>query len=119
MAGYMPLHLPGEVITLTASGTITAGQAVVVSGSGTVAASAGASAAVVGHAATGVTSGQTVAVYGRGTVHEVLNTGGITAGARVDSAAAGVVASGAAGVNNIGIALTTALTGENVLYMEI
>ena len=37
MAGYMPLHLPGEVITLTASGTITAGQAVVVSGSGTVA----------------------------------------------------------------------------------
>ena len=57
MADYTPLFKPGREVTLTASATITAGQALVVSGQQTVAPSGGVSTAFVGIAATGLRFG--------------------------------------------------------------
>jgi hypothetical protein len=123
------MYLPGKAFTTSAGGTITAGQAVEVAGSGTVTATTGVSAKCVGHAATDAVSGARVLVFGRGTIHECVSTGAITAGDQVASAAAGAVASLAVAaaaatgdINNarsvLGIALTTA-AGNRVQYMEI
>jgi hypothetical protein len=48
MADYVPLYLPGNAVNSTASATITGGQAVYVSGSGTVANAAAAANIPVG-----------------------------------------------------------------------
>lgn len=119
MADYSPLFMPGDVITSTASATIVGGQVLIVSGNGTVGPATAASAAVVGVAATGAASGALVPFYGRGQVHVTTASGGITAGARVDAGAAGTVASAAAHVANIGVAMTTALDTALVTWMEI
>lgn len=116
---YSPLFLPGHEITLTASATITAGQVVEVSGPSTVAPSAAASTKVVGVAAFDAAANQDVTVFARGITHISTASGAITAGARVDAGAAGTVASGAAGVNNVGVALTTAADGAAVTWMEV
>ena len=118
MAEYEPLHKPGDEITVTASAAITGGQAVVVTGNWQVGPSSGASAAVVGHAAFDAASGQELKIFGRGQVHYVAASGAINAGARVDSAASGAVASASAGANNLGVALAAAADGY-VYYMEL
>lgn len=118
MPEYEPLHKPGDEITVTASANITGEQAVVVTGDWQVGPSSGASAAVVGHAAFDAATGQEVKIFGRGIVHRVPASGAISAGARVDSAANGAVASASAGNNNLGIALAAAADGY-VYYMEI
>ncbi len=118
MGEYEPLHKPGDEITVSASAAITGGQTVVVTGNWQVGPSAGASAAVVGTAAFDAASGAELKIFGRGQVHYVAASGAIAAGARVDSAASGAVASGSAGVNNVGIALAAAADGY-VYYMEI
>ncbi len=119
MADYAPLYMPGDVITGVASATITAGQVLVVSGNGTVGPAGADAANVVGVAATGAASGANFPFHGRGQVHTSTAAGGITAGARVNSGAAGTVASASAGTGNIGIALTTALDTATVTWMEI
>lgn len=130
MSDYLPIYLPGDTLTSSASATITGGQVLVVSGSGTVAPAGGSSAKAVGVAAFDAASGAQVTMYGRGPVHETTASGGITAGDQVVSAAAGKVstlaaASGtpdAAAVNSarsvIGIALTTAADTALVQWME-
>ena len=135
MADYSPLYVPGTTFTSTASATTVGGQALVVSGDGTVAPSSAASPKVVGHAAHGAAANAVVTVFGRGTVHECVSTGTITAGDQVTSAASGAVAalaaSAAAGGDAshidvaataarsvLGIALTTA-SGNRVTYMEV
>lgn len=118
MGDYAPLYMPGDVITGTASATITAGQVLVVSGNGTVGPAGADSNAVVGVAATGAASGALVTYHGRGQVHVSTASGGITAAARVNSAATGKVASATAGVGNIGIAMTTASDAASVTWME-
>lgn len=129
MADYSPIYLPGRAFTSTASATIVGGQALVVSGSGTVGPSAGASAKVVGVAAMDAASAATVTVFGRGTIHEGTASGAITAGDQLVSAATGAVstiaaASGAVAgdINNarsvIGVALTTASDTAKVQWME-
>jgi hypothetical protein len=119
MSDYAPLYMPGDAITGTTSAEVTGGQTLIVSGNGTVGPATAASDAVVGVAAHAAASGALVTYHGRGQVHVTTASGGITAGARVDAGAAGTVASGSAGVHNIGIALTTAVDTALCTWMEL
>ena len=116
MAEYLPLHLPGQCIMRSASAAITGGQLVSVSGSGTVAPSAAASASWLGVAAFDAVTGSQVTVHTGGT-QRLTAAGAIAAGALVESAAAGKVAThtnGTNDVNVVGLALTTATDGASV-----
>lgn len=119
MGAYEPQYLYNDVVSGTASATITGGQVLIVSGNGTVGPATAASPAVIGVAAFDTANGEEVSYFPRGKVHITTAAGAITAGARVDAGAAGTVASGTAGVNNIGIALTTAADTALVTWMEI
>lgn len=122
MADYVPLYLPGKVFTTTASAAITGGQAVKVSGSGTVATNAAASTYIIGTAAQdAAASGDKIQVFGRGTIHRLLAVGTVTAADLVEGAAGGGVATHTVGTNDarvFGIALTTA-TDALVEVMEL
>jgi hypothetical protein len=118
MADYAPLYMPGDAITAVTSAAVTAGQTLIVSGNGTVGPATADSNAYVGVAAFSAGSGANVTMHGRGQVHISTASGGITAGARVNTGAAGTVASAAAGVGNVGVALTTALDTALVTWME-
>lgn len=121
MADYLPLHKPGEAITRTTSGAVTAGQLVSVSGSGTVAASAAADVAWLGVAGFTAASGAPVTVYCGGTQRLVAGTGGVTAGTHVHAGAAGTVVTHTDGTNDyeiVGIALTTA-TATNLVEIQM
>lgn len=116
MAEYLPLYKPGQSVTLKASATITGGQVVVVSGSGTVAASSGVSPAVVGVAAFDAATNDNVTIHVGG-VQVCTASGTVTAGNTVDAAASGAVATHTNGTNDfniVGVALTTATTGNPV-----
>lgn len=119
MAEYTPVLPPANAYTLTTNGAVTAGRAIAVSGNGVVAHAGAASAAVIGVAAFDAASGAQVTVHLRGPVHEATASGAITAGDRVNAAAAGVVATGVAAFTNIGIALTTAADGALVRYVGL
>jgi len=97
----------------TASETIAADQLLAVSGSGTLGVAGAASAAVVGIALASAASTAPVQALMFGPVVTVINSGGVTAGAKVVSAAAGQVAT--IGANTfekiVGTALDTATTG--------
>lgn len=121
MADYVPLYLPGKAVNSTASATITGGQVVYVSGSGTVAPATAAANIPVGVAAQDAASGAYVGYFARGTVHRLTASGTVTAGDLVE-AAAGAVATHTVGTNDgrvFGIALTTATTGNSVEIMEV
>lgn len=122
MSDYVPLYLPGQAITSTTSGSVTGGQPVYVSGSGTVANSGAAANIPVGVAAFDAASGEKVTFFGRGTVHRLTASGTVTAGDTVEAAAAGAVATHTVGTNDariFGVALTTATTGNPVEIMEV
>lgn len=119
MANYEPNFLYSDQITGTASATIVGGQVLIVSGNGTVGPATADSNAVVGVAAHDAASGTQISYFPRGKSHVTTASGGITAAARVNSGAAGTVASAAAAVGNIGIALTTAADTAAVEWMEI
>lgn len=120
MADYLPLFKPGQAITRQASAAITGGQVVVVTGSGTVGPSAGASAAFVGVAAFDVASGGDVTIFSGG-VQRPLASGAITAGDIVITAANGrVITNAAPGAGQqVGIALSTAADGVAVDVMFV
>lgn len=115
MSDYSPLYRPGQTITRQASAAVTGGQMVVVSGSGTVAASAGASAAWLGVAAFDAAAGDHVSIEREG-VQRPIASGAITAGDIVVTAAAGKVVTNAApgAGQQVGIALSTAADGQTV-----
>lgn len=123
MADYVPLYLPGQAFTATASAAITGGKAVKVSGDGTVATNAAASTYIIGVAAFDVAaSGDKVTVFARGTIHRLTASGTVTAGNTVEGAAAGAVAAHTEGTNDariFGVALTTASDGNTVEVMEV
>lgn len=116
MAEYSPLHIPGKAFTRQASAAITGGQLVRVSGSGTVAPTSAASADWLGVAGFDAGNGDDVTVYSEG-VQRLVASGSITAGALVEGAAAGAVASHTNGTNDfnvVGVALTTVTNGQLV-----
>jgi hypothetical protein len=101
---YMPVFVPGRIVTLTTSGLVAAGDALVVSGNGTVAKAGAGAVNVIGVAAQDTASGSKVTVYGRGTVHESVNEGGVTAGDQlVSSGVAGKQVKTAAVINITGV----------------
>lgn len=116
MADYAPIYTPGNAITLTTSAAVLGGDLLVVSGTGTVAKCTVATHQWVGVAAQDAASGARVAVFAGG-VQELTATGAITAGQLVEPAAAGSVAAhtnGTNDVNAVGVALTSATTGNKV-----
>lgn len=123
MADYVPLYLPGEAFTATASAAITGGKAVYVSGDGTVATATTAANLIIGIAAFDVAaSGDKVTVFSRGTIHRLTAAGAITAGQVVEAAAAGAVATHTQGTNDVrvfGVALTTAADTALAEIMEL
>ena len=117
MAEYLPILTPGAMGSKTASATITGGQVLIVSGSGTVAPSSAASSAVLGVAGHDAASGTRVMYYTAGE-HESTAVGAITAGQTLAAAAGGGVAPLGAGTIDqmIGIATTTAANGAKVRW---
>ncbi len=125
MADYLPLFKPGGSLPYTASAAITGGQVLVVSGSGTVAPSAGASVAVVGVAGHDAANGDRVTIH-RGGVQRSIAAAAVVAGDQLVSAAAGQVtpvapvaatvaaADVVATRQIIGLALTAAAAGAAV-----
>lgn len=114
MADYTPIFKPGQEITRNVSADVTGGQVVVVSGNDTVAPSSGANAAWIGVARFDAKTGDAVTVISGG-VQELNASGGIAAGARVITAAAGAVADIAAGTDYsqiVGVALAAAANGK-------
>lgn len=86
MADYVPVYLPGEVMSGSASASITGGQLLEVTGSDQVGPTATLqSQKIIGVAAKDVLSGERVPFYGRGVVHESLADGTVTAGDLVGS----------------------------------
>lgn len=120
MADYTPLQTANLLpITSTASASITGGQLVEVSGSGSVGPAAADSVKAVGVAAHDAANGGRVTVHPlAGVVHEfVAGTGGVTAGQAVKAGTAAnevlPLAGGALGMQT-GVALTTAAAGSKV-----
>ncbi|QJU52937.1 DUF2190 family protein [Herbiconiux sp. KACC 21604] len=116
MADYTPLHEPGKAFTRQASAAITGGQLVVVSGSGTVAPASAATHSWLGVAAFDAGNGDLVTIYDEG-VQRLTASGAITAGALVEAATGGKVASHTNGTNDfnvVGLALSTAADGALV-----
>lgn len=115
MAEYLPIHTPGQAITLKASGSITGGRVVAVSGSGTVATAGADSTAWVGVAGFDAALNDNVTIHCGGT-QECVASGAITAGDAIECAAAGAVATAASATaaTTVGIALTTAADGAKV-----
>lgn len=116
MAEYLPLYKPGKEITRAASASITGGQLVIVSGSGTVAPASAATHLWVGVAAFDAASGDNVTVFSEG-VQRLTASGAITAGQLVEAAASGAVAAHTNGTNDfnvVGLALTSATNGQLV-----
>jgi hypothetical protein len=115
VADYTPVHvLAGGPFTSQASGTITGGDAVEVSGVNTVGAAAAGSLKVVGIAGHDAVLGQKVTVFPLDAVHETLaGVGGVTAGNPLKvGATAGKLILWATGTDSaaafLGIALNTA-----------
>jgi hypothetical protein len=109
MAERLPVYKPGQALTLKASATITGGQLLAISGSGTVAPAGAASTAVVGVAAFDAVTNDNVTVYAGGVI-ECTASGAVTAATPLIAGAAGTVVASAtppAG-QQVGIALTTA-----------
>ena len=132
MADYTPKFLPGQAITLQASGTLSGGDLLVVSGSGTVA-KAGADAAqnYVGVAGHDAVSGQKLTVFANKPVHQSIADGAVTAGDLLTTTAtanrqvkkAAAVTTPTAGDVNVsraivGLALTTAADNATVVWMQ-
>lgn len=112
MSDYTPVFTNGAIpFTSQASGTVTGGDCVIVSGTGTVAGS-GAAGIAIGVAAHDAVSGQKVTVWPLRCVHETLaGVGGVTAGNRlkVGATPGKLINDAAASVGvTIGDALTTA-----------
>lgn len=119
MIGAMPAEFDANTNLqqkmIKASADITKGQVVVVSGDMAVAPSSAASAAVIGVAMFDAKTNEPVSVETEG-LFSLTASGAITAGAQVESAAGGKVATKGGTVTKvIGIALNTASNGGEVL----
>jgi len=118
MIGAMPAEFDANTNLqqkiLKASADVKKGQVVVISGDMTVAPSTEASASVLGVAMFDAKAGEPVSVETEG-LFRLTASGAITAGAQVESAADGKVATKGDTVTKvIGIALNTASNGEEV-----
>jgi hypothetical protein len=119
MADYAPKFLYAEQVSSTASATITGGQLLVVSGSGTVAPAGADAANVIGVASFDAATNARVGYNPRGMVHVTTTAGAVTAGNNAFSAAAGTVDDTGTAANKVGVFLTSAGSGEKAEWMEL
>lgn len=110
MSEYIPVFMPGQAVTFTASEAVKAGQLVEVSGAYQVKPAVAASVKVVGVAGRDTAAGGRTVVY-TGGVQKVTAEGAVNAGDRVAAAAGGKVKTSTTAV--VGVALTAA-TGQPV-----
>lgn len=101
---YLPVFQPGAAVTFTAGEAVTAGQLVEVSGNYLIKPATAKSTKVVGVVAETVKAGERVTVFSGG-VQRVEVDGAVTAGARVEAAAAGKAAVADSG-DGIGLVLS-------------
>lgn len=115
MADYIPKFAPGDAVTFTASADVIGGRVVEVSGNRTVAPGTAASTKAVGVAARDAKANEQVLVYlPNGAIQRVAAAAAITAGAHVESAAAGKVQTRTTGTD-LGLALTAATAADQVI----
>jgi len=102
----------------TASATVTGGQLLAVTATGTVGPAGANSAAVVGIAIDDAASGAAVRMFVPAGVWTTVTPGGVTAGAKLVTGAAGTVETIAANTFEkiVGTALTTATAGNPVIW---
>lgn len=112
MGAYYPIFMGPPPHTAVAASAVTGGQVLEVAATGTVQTAAAASVSVLGVAGFDAAANVEVVVF-RGGVQELTANGTVTAGQQVEAAATGQVRTLAAG-RAIGVALTTATTGNKV-----
>jgi hypothetical protein len=116
---YLPLFRPGDTVTFGVTAAVTAGQVVEVgSADMSVAPAAAASAKVVGVAGHDAAVGDKATVEVGKPIHELIASGAITRGQRLEAAAAGKVRTLAAGVA-VYLALTSAADGATVRAIQL
>lgn len=114
MPDYLPKFRPGTAVTFTASAAVTGGRLVSLTGPRAVGPSGNDFAAVIGVAATDARAGDEVTVYLRGAgVHTLVANAAINTGMKIISGPDGKAAPIGAGVNVIGLALTTAAAAND------
>lgn len=112
MGTYYPIFMGQPPHTAVAASGVTGGQLLEVAATGTVQTASAASVSVVGVAAFDAVANLEVTVF-RGGVQLLTANGTVTAGTQVEAAASGAVRTLAAG-RAVGVALTTATTGNPV-----
>jgi hypothetical protein len=116
---YLPLFRPGQTVTFGVTTAVTAGQVVEVgAGDMTVAPAAAASAKVVGVVGHDAAVGDKVTVEVGKPIHELVASGAVTRGQRLETAAAGTVRTLAAGTA-VFLALTSAADGAAVRAIQL
>lgn len=124
MADYMPVYQSVKPQSgVTASAAVAGGQIIESTGVKTVGPAGAASVKVIGVSASDYAIGADVTYHPiTGNVHETVSTAGSAAGDRLQAAAAGAVATGAAATlaaagTDLGVALNTATAGNKVRWM--
>lgn len=116
---YLPLFRPGQTVTFAVTTAIAAGQVVEVGATDmSVAPAAAASAKVVGVAGHDAAVGDSATVEVNKPIHELIASGAITRGQRLETAAAGKVRTLAAG-SAVFLALTSAADGAIVRAIQL
>lgn len=119
MSSYLPLYRPGQTVTFTATTAVTGGQVVEVGTADmSIAPAAAASAKAVGVVGHDAAIGEKATVEVGKPIHELIASGAITRGQRLEAAAAGKVRTLAAGVA-IYLALTSAADGAAVRAIQL
>lgn len=115
MTEYLPVFTDGLAVTYKASTTITGGQVVAVTGTGTVGPAGAGSAAWIGVASNDAVTNDNVTVYSGGVQHVTASTA-VTAGDSVVTGVAGTVATDAAPTpaKLVGTALTGGGSGAKI-----
>lgn len=119
MVEYLPLFRPASTLTFSVTTAVTGGQPVEVGAADWSVAPAGAaSLKVVGIAAHDAAVGDKVTVEVNRPVHEVLASGAVARGAKVEAAGTGKVRTATTG-QAIGLALASAADGAPVPFMQL
>jgi hypothetical protein len=116
---YLPLFRPGQTVTFSVTSAVTAGQVCEVgTADRSVAPAAAASAKVVGVAGHNAAVGDKVTIEVGKPIHELIVTGAVTRGQRLETAAAGRVRTLATGTATF-LALTSAADGAPVQALAL
>lgn len=119
MPQYLPLFRPGQTVTFDVTAAVTGGHPVEVGTADlSVAPAAAASTSVVGIAGHDAAVGDKVTVELGNPVHELVASGAVARGTKVEAAGGGRVRTATTG-DVIGLALTSAADGATVQVLQV